>query len=471
MKEFIKKFLGFSVGPVIGALISFITVPVTSHLVSADQFGLANMFTIANNIVTLIVLIGIDQAFIREYNENKDKSKLLCNSLLIPIVASIIIGIGFVVFRKSLALILFDNSEMIKPIILLAVCTPLFIIEKFMLISLRMQEKALQYSLWNIASKLLNLIIVVLLLLFYRKNFESIIYATIYSQLIISAILMYLQRKNIKFSKDFIDWEIIKSLLKFGVPLVPATVIGWGLNSMDSVFLRAMSNYTELGYYSVALKVSNVLGIIQSSFSAFWTPLAFKWKANNEKKENFEIVSDGVALIMSIILILILLFKNIIPLIFGEGYGKIIYIIPFLMFYPIFYTMSETTTLGIYFSKKTYYNIIISIISVVVNLILNYILIPTYHAVGAAIATGISYLVFFWARTIISRKLWYKFKIKKAVITTIVLLGVALLNCIIMDIKAISIVNIIGCIVIFINYRECICKLLNAKRGTRLDDK
>lgn len=31
------------------------------------------MFTIANSIITLIVLVGIDQAYIREYNETRDK--------------------------------------------------------------------------------------------------------------------------------------------------------------------------------------------------------------------------------------------------------------------------------------------------------------------------------------------------------------------------------------------------------------
>ena len=77
MKNFFKKFIGFSLGPIVGAIISFITVPVTSHLVSADQFGLSNMFTIANSIITLIVLVGIDQAYIREYNETRDKKRAI----------------------------------------------------------------------------------------------------------------------------------------------------------------------------------------------------------------------------------------------------------------------------------------------------------------------------------------------------------------------------------------------------------
>jgi len=143
MKDFFKKLMGFSLGPIAGAIISFITVPITARLVSADQFGLSNMFVIANNIITLLVLVGIDQAFIREYNETTDRKKLLYNSLIIPFIATTIIGIILIVFKSQFAELLFNNKLIVKPIVLLAVCIPMFIVEKFMLSSLRMQEKAM----------------------------------------------------------------------------------------------------------------------------------------------------------------------------------------------------------------------------------------------------------------------------------------------------------------------------------------
>lgn len=471
MKEFIKKFFGFSLGPIIGAIIGFITIPVTSHLVSADQFGLSNMFTLANNIITLAVLIGIDQAFIREYNETKDKKKLLFNSLLIPLIATIIIGGILILFKTQFAQMLFNDQLLVQPIILLAICTPLFIIEKFMLLTLRMKEKAFQYSFWSIMSKALNLILTIILLLVYKKNFESIVYASIFSQLIISLILIYVCRKDIGISRKYIDKKEIKSLIKFGFPLVPANLIGWGLTSTDSIFLRIMTTYTELGYYSVALKISNVLGLIQSSFTSFWTPLAFKWKADNEKNEKFELVNAGVALSMSIVFILVLAFKQIIPIFFGEGYEAIIYIFPFLLFHPIFYTMSETTALGIYFSKKTYYNIVVSLISLIANLILNYMLIPILGAIGAAIATGISYLIFFWTRTIISRKLWFKFEIKKFIFTTIILLICSSANSLIYNTLIVSIINLICLILILFNYKNLLIMLVGYIRSVKQQKK
>lgn len=464
MKDFFGKLIGFSVGPMVGALIGFITVPITSNLISPDQFGLASMFNLANTILTLCVLIGIDQAYMREYNEYKDKPKLLFNCMIIPFLNTIIVSILLIVFKEFWANILFDNTELTEPIIMLAIVSPLFIIEKFMLLSIRMQEKAFSYSLWNIVSKGLNLICLILLLLLYKRNFESVVYATIISQAIISIIIFIIYRKNIRLSFKSLDKQQIIRVLKFGLPIVPATLIGYGLNSMDTIYLRAITDYNELGYYSVALRIVTVLVMIQTSFTTFWAPMAFKWKNQNVDSRKFETVSKGIAFTMSIVLITILIFKDLIPIIISKEYMPVIYILPFLLLYPIFYTMSETTTLGISFSRKTGYNIIVSLIALLVNLILNTILVPKYMAVGAAIATGISYLVFFWIRTIISRRLWYNFPIKHFINTSGVLILVTLSNVIIKDILLVEIVDVLCLILIILNYRSIFKDVINLKK-------
>ena len=92
---------------------------------------------------------------------------------------------------------------------------------------------------------------------------------------------------------------------------------------------------------------------------------------------------------------------------------------------PIMYTMSESVAVGIGFTRKTHYNIVVSGLSGVTNIVLNYLLIPVLEGKGAAIATGVSYMVFFWARTLISRKLWWKFPIDKYLIYTIIII----INC------------------------------------------
>lgn len=81
------------------------------------------------------------------------------------------------------------------------------------------------------------------------------------------------------------------------------------------------------------------------------------------------------------------------------------------MLYPVMYTMSETTAVGIGFSRKTYYSIVVSAAACIVNIVCNFIFIPIWGGTGAAFATGISFIIFFWVRTLISRKVWWKFRL------------------------------------------------------------
>ena len=84
------------------------------------------------------------------------------------------------------------------------------------------------------------------------------------------------------------------------------------------------------------------------------------------------------------------------------------------------YTVSEATGIGIGLKRKTKYSLYVSIISASVNLILNYLLVPTLGAVGAAIGTCISYLFFFGAESIFQGK-WYRMPIMNNIVNTAVM--------------------------------------------------
>ena len=463
LKKIINKILGFSLGPVIAAVVGFITVPIVSFFIDADQFGLASMFTVLNNALTIIVLVGFDQAYMREYNEINDKSKLFINALFIPFVLTIFFGVIIFIFRNNFALWLFDDYSKSLPIICLIVSMPLFLIERFFLLMLRMQEKGFKYSIWSVVSRVLNLVIVVILLKNYKSTFESVIYASLLSQIITSFSLIIFEHGNITINFKKIDKTMLKRMLSFGLPILPATCMSWALSSMDLIFLRTMSNYTEVGIYSMALKFVSIMLIVQASFTSLWAPIAFKWYKENQSKKKYEMVTESVSFIMILLFGFVLLFKNMITLFISDAYYSSIFILPFLLFYPVFYTISETITVGISFSRKTYYNMFVSFISLIVNLFLNYTLIPIYGGKGAAFATGISYLLFFWLRTIFSRKVWYKFPIIKFVILTIESIFIAVVNSFVTNFLIVSIVNTIFIFINIVLYFNVILYFL--KRG------
>lgn len=425
-KQFIKRFVSFSIGPILSAIISFFIVPITTYFVKPTEFGKASMYAMALSISSMFIFLGMDQSFSREFNAEEDKKALFWNSLIIPLIFSLILGIVYIAFYKSLSILMIGAVDKYI-VIILSLSLPFAVIDRFNLLLIRMQEKARLYSLLNIIAKVINVVVLVPYLLYVDTSFKGVINAGFVS-LVSMCVVECFFTKDYWFTKFKIDKILINKMLKFGLPLIPTSLIIWLLNSMDKIAMRQWSSFDEIGFYSAALKIVSIISIVQSAFYTFWTPTAFRWYEEKVEGEKFIKVSNMLMCIMNLMFVGIVLFKGLIVKLLGESYANSSVIVPFLLLLPIMYTVSESTCLGISFSRKTSYNILVSLIAAGVNYILNYLLVPRYGALGASVATGISYTVFFWARTLISRKLWFDFKLGFYVLNTVSMLLLASLD-------------------------------------------
>ncbi|EMK2598506.1 oligosaccharide flippase family protein [Bacillus cereus] len=422
MNTFIKKLIHFSVGPVIGATISFITVPLTAYFISPEEYGKASLFLLLQVLLAAYLYLGIDQAYTREYHEVADKNLLLQNALVLPLGMATIISILFLFNMSYLSNFFWGDPKQNGPIIMLTLSMYGMIFERFLLLSIRMEEKAMLYSMFTILIKLLTLLVTLGVLLFWRKDFLSVIYGTIVGQLLSDIILLVIFHKKLRFRLKYYNKNLIKKLFLFGIPVFIAFSIEGIFTTIDRFSLKWFSNFKEVGLYTVALKVASLMKVFQSSFTSFWVPTAYRWYDENKPIYYYQRVSDAVVIVFSILFMIIMLFKGVIPIIFTEDYQYVIYIIPYILLVPIFYTVSETTTLGIVFMRKTHLNIWVSISAICINIVCIFIFVPIWGAKGAAISTGIAYFIYYCMRTFLSIKIWPGLKIKSQLMILFLLL-------------------------------------------------
>ena len=447
MKDLIRKFSAFSIGPIAGALLGFLTVPIITHFISSAEYGKTSMFTLAQGAVSMLIYLGMDQAFVREFNQEKENiSRLMSNAIIIPIIFVIVLDAFILIKVEFISNILFDSPHEYGSIYLMALMFPFMIMENFAMLKIRMEERGGLYSFFSVLLKLIVLLATITLFFLYEKSFRSVVYSMAVAEIVNGIILYFVIVNRLKLSIKYFDRGLLVKMLRFGLPLIPASLLGWILTSMDKIMLRTMCTYSELGLYTAAFKIVSVLSIVQTCFTLFWTPVAYRWYEEDVSKTRFEIINRLVSFIMTEMCLSLLLLKNLVAWILGQDFVNAIYIFPFILLYPIMYTISEATCVGIVFKRKTYYNILISSVAGMVNIGLNYMLIPVLYGKGAAIATGISYMVFFWMRTIISRKLWWKFPIGRYLIYCTVIL----FNCYVHTFFSTSSIYIISATSIFV---------------------
>jgi O-antigen/teichoic acid export membrane protein len=219
-------------------------------------------------------------------------------------------------------------------------------------------------------------------------------------------------------------------LIKYGMPFILTNGISTVFQGIDKFSLNYFCSYEEVGVYSSAMSLVNIFGIVQSSFNALWAPMATEhFEKNRDDKTFYQKGNAYITILMFLLGICLIFFKNILVILLGEKYREAASILPCLCFYPIMYTISETTVSGINFANKSYLHILVVLGACIINVIGNLLLVPILGGRGAAIATGASYIVFFVLRTYFANKCFpVNFKLKRFRILVCVTFVYALYN-------------------------------------------
>lgn len=403
-----KKFFSFSYGSWIGLAIGFLTTVISTRILLPEDFGKASIFTIVMNIGTVIILCGTDQAFIRFFYEvEKEKRNiLLYNCIKFPIIILAIICLLILVFNKEISLLLFETDNFLVSL-MLVVGIVSQVLYNYGISVVRMQQKGNLFSNLEILNRTLNFVLLFLFFWMFKKGFEILVLSTVLALFIVVSIAIICERDYWSFRNYSRSDEKHASvdIMKFGSPLMLTMLISWLFQSFDKIALKEWSTFEEVGLYSAAIKIIALLNILQNTFTVFWTPVCYeKFEENPNDKTFYERMSKIVAFVMFATAVVIILGKDIIIYILGSDYREAAKMIPFLVFMPIMYTISETTVIGIGFYKKNIWHVFIASISCFVTVIGNWLLVPHYGALGASIATAIAYIMFFVLRTQISLK-------------------------------------------------------------------
>lgn len=424
---FLTSLRDFGIAPIIGMLISMMTAPITTRMILPVEYGKVSMFTLFESFFLNFALLKLDDAYVRFYNQYKDKHfKLLSHCIVYPLLICVLILLISLFFGKQISVWLFGSSEILL-MVGFCVFLPTLVVNRYCMLYFRMRLNGKVFSFLGLFSQILNFLILILLLTTWQRTFRSLIWASI-SSTIITTLIAFIFVGHIDFSNIELKFEkdINNALFKYALPLIPAGILYFLLSSFDRFGLRMWSSFEELGLYTAAFKIVSLLAIFQTIFSNAYSPLAYKWYEEKVPEYKFERMIKVALIGISVVFCGVVLFRDILFLFLGKEYRNTSKIFVFLLFIPLTTIVAYTTCCGINFSKKTIYNLYITMIAGLVNCIGNYLLIPLRGAEGAAISTCISYSLNFFLAVFVSRRVWFKFSVKEIIIIFALLLGLSI---------------------------------------------
>ena len=407
-KSFISHFLAIGTGTIIRMALGFLTTPIITRIVDPNEYGQFSIFQMYSNIAVMVLCLGLDQSLVRFfYDEDKMeyKQSLLKYCFWLPVMIASAVSVVVWILAYS-GLVKFEFSPLVMVMLTLHVIV--WIASRVSTLVLRVTMQSKKYSVCNIMEKAVY-IVVALALIFVLKDhyFLCLAIASTVAGASMSLFTFLCSREYWKPNNGY-ELPNKKEVLRYGVPLILAMGITTVFQAIDKMSLNHYCTYAEVGVYSSAMTLVAIFAIIQSTFNSLWGPMQVEHYVKHPEDTSYnQRANRMITFIMFFLGISLILCKDVFALLLGEKYREAGYIMPFLIFNPIMYTISETTCPGIGISKKSYLNIIVAIGACVTNIIGNTLMVPTLGCKGAAISTGISYFVFWALRTILSNRYYY----------------------------------------------------------------
>ncbi len=185
-----------------------------------------------------------------------------------------------------------------------------------------------------------------------------------------------------------------KSMLRDGWPLIVSAILTMTYLRIDQIMIGNMIGSKELGLYSVAVQISEVWYFIPMAICSSVFPAIVKAEAHSEELfySRLQRLYNLMVLLSYGIAIPVAFFADeIIVFLFSAAYRDAGPLLTILIWTGIFTSLGAARNLLIVAKNWTRVNLVSIALGCTTNIFLNVMLIPQYGAMGAVVATFISY--------------------------------------------------------------------------------
>ena len=384
-KYLLKNTVIFSIGNFGTKIISFFLVPLYTNILTTREYGTVDLIYTIGMVLVPLLTLNIGESIMRfALDKDADCDKIMSTGITILIFGAII---GLLILPIAN---LFENVSNYSIYIYLYTLTLAF--SQIFLCYLRGKEFLLKYSIGNIIQSLTIAIINIIFLIGMKKGIEGYLMAYILANVCTGLYGFWAGKVNLVIKKYSIDIELSKNMIKYSVVLIPNSFMWWIMNSSDRMMVSAMISVTANGVYAVAYKIPTLLSTITTIFNQAWSYSAIREDESEDKEEYNNRVYDNLVTIVIVVATgLLMIMKPFLSVYVGKEYYAAWHYVPYLIVGFVFMTLGSFIATSYTVHKDSMGFLISGTVGAIINLILNFILIPMMGVSGAAFATCISY--------------------------------------------------------------------------------
>jgi len=386
----------YGLGGVANQTLAILLVPIYANVLGVADYGAVAVINATLSLATMFVTLALPQAFFRSYLQeaggDAERAAVLGTTLGLRLLVSAIGLVALMALAPLLTLFLFGGTDQLLVVALIGPIVFCDTLNMVPLSFLRAERRPAAYSMLSFSRAVLGSILIILFVVGFQLGILGVLLGSVISAVVVAGSGMaFLAR--VGRLKLALERPLVRQMLVFSLPLVPASIAGWTLNVSDRYLVQAFQGHSAVGVYAAGYTIGLAINALAvGPFTLAWGAAFWEVAKSENAREAYARVMTGFVVFGSLIALAIsALATDGLRLLFRPEFEAGRFVVPFSAFAYVCYGIYSIGATGLNLVGRTRPILATTGIAAAINVLMNLILIPILGYMGAAVSTLASY--------------------------------------------------------------------------------
>jgi O-antigen/teichoic acid export membrane protein len=430
LRRLARHSAAYTVGSAIGKAFAFIIVPLYTRELTRSDYGAYVLLNAGAAVLGVLFELGVSSSVMRfyyDYDDDRERRRYIGSIWLVLLGATGALTLLLTFFGEPLLQPLFHGVAFWPYVVLTIWATFLSTANVIPWVLMRIHEQSTRFVALVAAQSAVLLGGAVLFVLVLHMGLLGAVLAVFVQGV---AVFVFFTAYTLRNASLRARWSYVPPSLRYGLPVLLLQCGWWVLDASDRFILRYFTSLSVVAVYSVGYAIGRILIMVSQAINQAWTPFFYQTVKEDrpDAKRIFSYTATYYALAVGAMGGVVLIFTREAVLFFGgHAYLAATRVTPLVVLGAVAQSMFYVPSRGLFLQKKTKWFPLILLIGTVVNLGLNFALIPLIGMTGAAVATLAGYVVTVAVTYVVSQRYYaVRYQTGRLVRIMLVLVGLAL---------------------------------------------
>lgn len=385
LKGFSKDVAIYGAGDALGRMIGLIMLPILSRIFGPADYGAIELLSVGYGFLLMLARFSVDTGVQRYYYrvEGRERQRLVTSCLVHLMWIDTILAALLFVFARAVATVVSGPPDVVfTSIRILAVCLLVEQVWSYLVLLLRLNRRAVAFSVSNVALVVLTPTLTFALVVGQDAGLVGVFQAKLVALAIVAVGLAFATRREFTRAADF---GTFVRVFRFAIPGHPGLLVAQVLALAPRYLLAAFAPLSQVGLLSIAMKLSSVMRVAIQSFNRAWNPFAYANEGSEDEKRVYEVVFKGLVSAIIILVAGIAVFSpEVLAVLAPAEYGPAAALVPWVVASLGIDGVVRFFSTILYTRDRVVWSTYFGIGQLVLFLTLGFLLVPRFQALGLA---------------------------------------------------------------------------------------